>query len=86
MQSVLIVQLPLAIELLLSLKESEPLSHGFHLIGETAAQPDTQSPRLTGDWQKRENTEHSDTEDDVKLHELMEDIKRYIRSIDVSNL
>ena len=73
-------------EMLIKPMASEPLSQGFHLPRETAGQSDSQSPRLTGNWQERENTEHSDSEDDIKLHELMEDIKRYIRSIDVSNL
>ncbi len=63
-----------------------PLSQGFHLTREAAAQSDSPSSQLTGSWQGRENTEHSDTEDDVKLHELMEDIKRYIRSIDIGDL
>lgn len=65
---------------------SDPWPHGLHLTREAAGQPDSRSPKLTNKWQERENTEHSDTEDDVKLHELMEDIKRYIRSIDISNL
>jgi hypothetical protein len=65
---------------------SNPWSHGFHLTREAADQSDSRSPKLTGEWKERENTEHSDTEDDVKLHQLMEDIKRYIRSIDISNL
>ena len=66
--------------------ESRALSHGFHLLGETADQSESQSQQLTGNWRKQENTEHRDTEDDIKLHELMEDIKRYIRSIDITNL
>ena len=73
-------------ELLNNPTEPKPLSPEFHLAEETAGHSDSQSPRLTGNWQKRENTEHSITEDDVKLHRLMEDIKRYIRSIDISNL
>ncbi|NIQ87916.1 MAG: hypothetical protein GWN93_02025 [Deltaproteobacteria bacterium] len=47
---------------------------------------ESRSPQLTGNWQKRENTDHSEVEEDVRLHELMEDIKRYIRSIDVNTL
>ena len=73
-------------ELLNNPTESKPLSPEFNLAEETAGHSDSQSPRLTGNWQKRENTEHSDSEDDIKLHELMEAVKRYIRSIDVSNL
>jgi hypothetical protein len=41
---------------------------------------------LAGNWNKRENSDHSDVEEDVRLHEVMEDIKRYIRSIDVNTL
>ncbi|UCE84161.1 MAG: hypothetical protein JSV47_06555 [Deltaproteobacteria bacterium] len=66
--------------------ESSPLTHTFHLGGERASQSESQQPQLTGDWQKRENSEHRDVEEDIRLHELMEDIKRYIRNIDISNL
>jgi hypothetical protein len=76
----------LTIGLLLNPTELRPSRHPFHLAGETAGQSDSQSPQWSGGWHKRENTDHSDTEDDVELHELMEDIKRYIRSIDISNL
>ena len=65
---------------------SSPLSHGFHLAREKVGQSESQSPQLAGNWHKRENTDHSDGEEDVRLHELMEDIKRYIRSIDVNTL
>jgi hypothetical protein len=41
---------------------------------------------LAGTWEKRENTEQNDTDEDLRLNDLMEDIKRYIRSIDVGNL
>lgn len=74
------------LEMWLNPEGSNPLSPGFHLTREAAGQSDSRSPQLAGKWQERENTEHSDTEDDVKLHELMEDIKRYIRSIDIRNL
>jgi len=74
------------LELWLNPTGSNPLSHGFHLTREAAAQSDSRSPQLTGKWQEGENTEHSDTEGDVRLHELMEDIKRYIRSIDIGDL
>ena len=73
-------------DLLLNPAESGTLPHGLHLIGETPVQSDSRSPELTGSWQKRENTEHGDIEEDFKIHELMEDVKRYIRSIDISSL
>jgi len=73
-------------EVLLNPLQSSPLSQGFHFAGEGASQSESQPPQLTGDWQKRENTEHRDAEDDTRLHQLMEDVKRYIRNIDVSNL
>ena len=73
-------------DLFLNSTESKPLSHGYHLPGKTGGQSESQSPQLTGNWRKYENTEHSDTEDDRKLHQFMEDIGRYIRSIDVSDL
>ena len=78
--------LPLITELLRAPAESKPLSQGFHMQRETAGQSDPKSTHLTDNWQKRENTEHSDIGDEVKLHELMEDVKRYIRSIDIRNL
>jgi hypothetical protein len=65
---------------------SNPLSHGFHLASESASQAESQQSQFTGDWHKRENSEHRDAEEDIRLHELMEDIKRYIRNIDISDL
>ena len=73
-------------ELLFNPMRSSPLSHGFQLAREKVGHSESQSQQLTGNWHKRENTEHNDVEEDVQLHELMEDIKRYIRSIDVNNL
>jgi hypothetical protein len=73
-------------ELFFNPTESKPLSHGFHLSEETAGQSESKSQQLTENWRKQENTEPSDTEDDIKLHQLMKDIRRYIRSIDISNL
>ncbi len=73
-------------ELLSEPMQLRPLTHGFHLAGEKKSHSETESPQLTGNWQKQENTEHSDADEDVQLHELMEDIKRYIRSIDISSL
>jgi len=73
-------------EVLFNPMRSSPLSHGFHLAREKVGHSESQSPQLTGNWHKREDTDHSDVEEDVRLHELMEDIKRYIRSIDVNSL
>jgi len=73
-------------ELLLNPTRSSPLSHGFHLAAENVGHSESRSPQLAGNWHKRENTDHSEMEEDVRLHNLMEDIKRYIRSIDVNTL
>ncbi len=63
--------------------QSGPLSPDFHLA---EGRPNHSEPQLTGNWQKRENTERSDVDEDRELHQLMEDIKSYIRSIDIGNL
>ena len=68
---------------LLFTKQSSPFSHGFHLAGEGV---ESSPAELTNTWDKRENGEQSDTDEDLRLNDLMEDIKRYIRSIDVGNL
>ena len=73
-------------ELLLYPMQSSPLSHGLHLAKEKVGHSESRSPQLAGNWHKRENTDHSDVEEEVRLHELMEDVKRYIRSIDVTTL
>jgi hypothetical protein len=73
-------------EVLLNPLLSSPLSQGFHFTGESTSQTESQQPQLTGDWQKRENSEHRNAEEDIRLNELMEDIKRYIRNIDISDL
>ena len=65
---------------------ASPLSHGLHLASEQVGHAESRSPQLAGNWHKRENTDHSEVEEDVRLHELMENIKRYIRSIDVNTL
>ena len=64
--------------------QSDPLSPHFHLAGGSHSGP--RSPQVTGNWQKRENTERPEADEDLELHRLMEDIKRYIRSIDIGNL
>jgi hypothetical protein len=73
-------------ELIFNPMRFSPLSHGFHVAREKVGHSESRSPQLAGNWHKRENTDHSDVEEDVRLHELMEDIKRYIRSIDVNTL
>ena len=60
--------------------------HGFQLAVEKAGNSESQPPQLTGDWQKREDGERRDTEEEVWVRNLMEDVKRYIRSIDISTL
>ena len=71
---------------LLNPAELKPLSHGLSLLEEAPSQPDTRSQRLSENWQERKNTEHRDSEEEGNNHKLMEDVKRYIRSIDISNL
>jgi hypothetical protein len=71
---------------LLNMMRSSPVSQGFQLAGEKVGHSESRAPQLTGNWHKRENTGHSDVEEDLRLHKLMEDIKRYIRSIDVTTL
>lgn len=65
---------------------TRPLSHGFYLATDKASHAESRSPQLAGNLHRSENTDHSDVEEDIRLHELMEDIKRYIRSIDVNAL
>jgi hypothetical protein len=66
--------------------QSGPLSPDFHLAEGRPSHSEPQSPQLTGNWQKREHTERSDVDEDRELHQLMEDIKSYIRSIDIGSL
>ena len=77
---------PLMCGLIFNPMLSSPLSHGFHVAREKVGHSESRSSQLAGNWHRRENTDHSDVEEDVRLHELMEDIKRYIRSIDVNAL
>jgi hypothetical protein len=65
---------------------TSPLSPALNLAREKVGHSESRSPQLAGNWHKRENTDHSDVEEDVRLQELMEDVKRYIRSIDVTTL
>ena len=73
-------------ELLFNPMQTSPLSPALNLTRAKVGHSESQSPQLAGNWHKRENTDHSDVEEDVRLHELMEDVKRYIRSIDVTTL
>ena len=73
-------------EAALDLMQLNPLSPSFHLAEGKGSHSEPQSPHLTGNWQKRDNTEPSDVDEDRDLHQLMEDIKNYIRSIDIGNL
>jgi len=73
-------------EALLNPKQSSPFAHGFQLASQTPGHSESQSPELTSTWEKHESTKATDTDEDRDLHQLMEDIKRYIRSIDISDL
>lgn len=66
--------------------QSTPFAHGFHLAGEAPSHSGSKSPELTSTWEEQENTKPADKGEDLELHQLMEDIKRYIRSIDIGNL
>ena len=41
---------------------------------------------LTDSWEKQQEVDHRDSEEYIQLQEFMQDIKRYIRSIDISSL
>ena len=73
-------------EILLNPIESSPFAHGFNLASESQSYSESQSPELAGSWDNHDNTKPGDTDEDHELHQLMEDVKRYIRSIDISNL
>lgn len=73
-------------EILLNPIESSPFAHGFNLASESQSYSESQSPELASTWDNHENTNPVDTDEDHELHQLMEDVKRYIRSIDISNL
>jgi hypothetical protein len=73
-------------EVQLNPMQSSPFAHGFHLASQTPSHSESQSPELASTWENNENTKAADTDEDIELHQLMEDVKRYIRSIDISNL
>ena len=73
-------------QVLLNPMQSSPFAHGFHLASQTPSHSETQAPELASTWENNENTKGADTDEDIELHQLMEDIKRYIRSIDITNL
>ena len=41
---------------------------------------------LTDMWEKQREVDRRDREEFIQLQKLMQDIKRYIRSIDISSL
>ncbi len=41
---------------------------------------------LTDTWEKQREVDRRDREEFIQLQKLMQDIKRYIRSIDISSL
>ena len=73
-------------QLLVTVTKSKPLTQSFRLDGEKTSRPESEPPQWNGNWQKQENAEQHDAEKDAYLHELMENVKRYIRKIDVSRL
>lgn len=42
--------------------------------------------QLIGRWKRQKEPEHRETQEDVRLRELMKGVKRYIRSIDINSL
>jgi hypothetical protein len=87
MNAVLEVMAPCNIELNLTPMVSGNWSPDFQLAGENPGESKSSAPpQVTGNWQKQEDTETRDLVDDGHLSEFMEEIKRYIRNIDVSNL
>ena len=70
-------------EVCLDPMQSSPWSPGVSLSEGRTSRSESQ---LTDNWQERDNTERSQVEEDRELHQLMEDIKNYIRSIDIGNL
>ena len=72
------------VEFILASFEPWALSPDYQLAGKDTPQSESHS-QIAGKWEKSDNTEQGNN-DDVQLHELMENIKRYIRSIDISNL
>jgi hypothetical protein len=73
-------------DLLLNRKESSPLSSGLHMTGENTNKSWSRPPRLTGNWEEQEEAKQGETEVDFRVQEIMERVKYYIRSIDISNL
>jgi len=73
-------------EAYLNSMQTTPLSHVFHLAEDNSSHSEPQALQLTDNWQKRDNTEQNDANEDFEIHKLMEDNKRYIRSIDITNL
>ena len=73
-------------EMPLNPMQSSPFAHGFNLASDTHSNSQSQSSELASTWDSHENTKPVDTDEDLELHQLMEDIKRYIRSIDIGNL
>ena len=66
--------------------QSTPFAHGFYPDSETTSHSESKSPELTSTWEERENKKPANGDEDLELRQLMEDIKRYIRSIDIGNL
>jgi hypothetical protein len=66
--------------------QSTPFAPGFSLANETIRHSESKSPELASTWEERDNNKSGNGDDDLELRQLMEDIKRYIRSIDISNL
>jgi hypothetical protein len=71
---------------LLNPTQSTPFAPGFSLANETIGHSKSKSPELTKTWEDHENEKPAKVDEDLEIRQLMEDIKRYIRSIDIRNL
>ena len=66
--------------------ESGPFSDGFQMSEGDRSQSESHPPKIHGTWREREEAEHHDAEKDIQLRQFMENVKRYIRNIDISSL
>ncbi|MFP3870505.1 MAG: hypothetical protein ACLFVT_06455 [Syntrophobacteria bacterium] len=63
-----------------------PLTQDLYLAGESSGQTDSRPQQLSGNWTEQEDAKHHNQEEDPELEQLMENVKRYIRNIDVNKL
>ncbi|UCG13007.1 MAG: hypothetical protein JSU72_00465 [Deltaproteobacteria bacterium] len=86
MEEILLERVAWIPTLLLTAIESKPWSHGYRLAEEKASRVESQPQQLGENWLERDDTERREAEENRHIHDLMENIKRYIRNIDINNL